>query len=45
MIHDIIIRKQDIYENKAFSRLALVTHFALHCHECCEAENEYGEEL
>src|SRR3981081_4327270 len=34
MLHDIIIRMQAVCTNDEVSRLAPVTHFAMHCHEC-----------
>src|SRR4030088_1014280 len=34
MLHDIIIRMQAVCTNDKVSRLAPVTHFAMHCHEC-----------
>src|SRR3979411_86259 len=34
MLHDIIIRMQAVCTKDKVSRLAPVTHFAMHCHEC-----------
>lgn len=34
MLHDITNKKQGIYTKFLFSRLALVTHFAMQCQEC-----------
>ena len=34
MLHDITNKKQGIYTKFSFSRLALSTHFAMHCQEC-----------
>ncbi|MGN1290203.1 MAG: hypothetical protein ACI4XG_27000, partial [Bradyrhizobium sp.] len=34
MLHDITNKKQGVYTNFAFSRLAPDTHFAMPCQEC-----------